>query len=382
VVRATGPASAKALVDSLHWELGERFPQAQIVVQTFGQGPPGSAPVAFSIYGEDPVRLREYGERLRRIMHALPEITHTRASIEGGEPKLWLRADEHQAQVAGLSLGAIASQFQASLEGATGGTVLEDLEVLPVRVRYGETERGSLDRIASLRLLAPARPGQWIPAEALGEVELRPELAGITRRNGERVNTVEGFIREGVLPIEVAAEVRRRVDAEGLGLAPGYRLEVAGNSAEQQDAVGKLLTYVPVLAVLMIAALVLAFRSATVAAIIGAVAVLSVGLGMLSLGLAGFPIGFNPIIGRAGLIGVAINGSIVVLAAIRSNPRARRAEPDAIVTEVMGLPAISWPPPSPPWPVSSRCCCSRGVTSGRPWRWSLPAGSGCPSPWG
>ena len=56
---------------------------------------------------------------------------------------------------------------------------------------------------------------------------------------------------------------------------------------------------------------------------------------LLSLWVSGYPIGFNPIIGSAGLVGVAINGSIVVLAAIRGNPRARRGEAAAIIDETV-----------------------------------------------
>jgi multidrug efflux pump subunit AcrB len=97
-----------------------------------------------------------------------------------------------------------------------------------------------------------------------------------------------------------------------------------------------LLTYVPVLATLMISALVLSFRSFALAGLIVVVAVLSVGLGMLSLWAGGYPLGFNPIIGSAGLIGVAINGSIVVLAAVRANPAARNGDRNAIVDETIG----------------------------------------------
>jgi multidrug efflux pump len=57
---------------------------------------------------------------------------------------------------------------------------------------------------------------------------------------------------------------------------------------------------------------------------------------MLSLWAGGFPLGFNPIIGTAGLIGVAINGSIVVLAALRANPAARAGDHQAIVAETIG----------------------------------------------
>jgi len=53
------------------------------------------------------------------------------------------------------------------------------------------------------------------------------------------------------------------------------------------------------------------------------------------LWLSGFPLGFNPILGSAGLVGVAINGAIVVLAAIRANPQAREGRLEAIVQETV-----------------------------------------------
>ncbi len=86
----------------------------------------------------------------------------------------------------------------------------------------------------------------------------------------------------------------------------------------------------------MAATLILSFRSLLLGASILVVAGLSAGLGMLSLWFAGYPIGFNPIIGSTGLIGVAINGSIVVLAAIRANRDARAGDPDAIVAQTLG----------------------------------------------
>ena len=334
-VLAADPREAKRLVGTLQDGLSERFPDARVVVRPFGQGPPIPAPVSLRVVGPDAHQLRKYGEAVRRIMHEIPAITHTRASIEGGEPKLWLQADEEEARLAGLSLRDIAGQFQSALEGAEGGRVLEDLEDLPVRVRYADRERGESARVATLRLVSPAAPGVWMPAEALGELSLRPETASITRRDGERVNTLDAWLRPGTLPIEVTAAVRERIEASDLDLAPGYRLEVAGDSQEQSEAVGLLLAYAPLLAALMLASLVLSFRSFGAAMIVGAVAVLSVGLGMLSLWFGGYPLGFNPMLGTAGLVGVAINASIVVLAALRANPEGRGGHVDAIVAEIL-----------------------------------------------
>ena len=251
----------------------------------------------------------------------------------------WLRYAEPdheiEAQRAGLSLGNLSGQLEAALDGRLAGEALEDLQDLPVRIRYRAADRRSIEALSSLRLTVDGQ-ARWVPAVALGELELRPALQAITRRNGERVNEVLAFLRQGALPIEIANAVQAELGSGAIEIPSGYRIELAGDSAEQQRAIGQLLTYVPVLATLMVATLVLSFRSFALAGLIGAVAVLSVGLGMLSLWAAGFPLGFNPIIGTAGLVGVAINGSIVVLAAIRADRRARAGDAGAIVDVTVG----------------------------------------------
>ena len=338
IVVGDSVARVNALIPRLQAELDQRFPEAQILVSPFGQGPPYEAPVAFRIVGPNSDELRRYGDELRRIMHRQPSMLHTRATLTGGEPKLRFRASEELASLAGLTLTDIATQFQTNLEGHIGGSVLEDLEQLMVRIRYADSERSSLERMRTLNLVSASSAAEqsWIPAEAVGSFELRPELASITRRNGERVNKVLGYVTQGTLPIDVTRAILEQWQSSPIQLAPGYRLEVAGDSEEQSRAVAQLATYVPVLAALMIATVVLSFRSAILASIIATVAALSVGFGMLSLWVSGYPLGFNPILGTAGLVGVAINGTIVVLAAIRANDGARAGDLQAIVAETVG----------------------------------------------
>jgi len=69
------------------------------------------------------------------------------------------------------------------------------------------------------------------------------------------------------------------------------------------------------------------FRSALIVAIVGG---LSVGLGPLALYCFGYPFGFMAIVGTMGLVGVAINDSIVVLAAIAASPRERWQDPQGM----------------------------------------------------
>ena len=331
MVQTTTAAEAEHIVLALQSIVDQEIPEAQVIVAPFAQGPPVEAPVGFRIAGPSLAVLRQKGEELRRIMSATDGITHTRASLRS-TVKLSFAADQGRAGRVGLTLDEIASQLQGNLEGFTGGSVREDLEELPVRIRYDDSVRASLADIASMPLLAGDR---WVPANTLGAVTVEPASGAITRQDGRRVNTIHGWVRPGVLPIEVTNDILARLGGEGFRLPPGYTLVLDGDSDAQQDAVGKLTTYLPVLLLLMVTTLVLSFRSARAAGIIGLVALLSAGLGMLSLWLSGYSLGFNPLLGSAGLVGIAINGAIVVLAALRADESALGGDVDAIAAVTM-----------------------------------------------
>ena len=334
LVHAVSRKELLRAVPELQERLDAAFPGAQIVLRLLGQGPPVDAPVEVRLYGPNLATLRGLGEEVRRHLIALPEVTHTRATLGGGEPKLALAADEEEARMAGLSLVDVATQLESSFEGAFGGSVLESTEDLPVRIRYTDRERASLSSIASAHLVTPAAD-DWVPISSLGEITLEPELRGIPRRDGERLNTIKGYLRVGALPPEIAADFVERLDAAGFALPAGYRMELGGEAEEQKEAIASLFAYVPVLLVLMASTIVLSFRSFRLAGLMGLVAALAVGLGFLAIWLSGFPYGFMAMIGTAGLIGVAINDSIVVLAAIRADKQAAAGDAVAITGEVL-----------------------------------------------
>jgi multidrug efflux pump len=336
VVTADSVASAVLLIGQLQHQLDERFSQAKMVVKAFGQGPPVAAPVGLKIFGPDLNVLNQLGEKVRLAMSQVPGVSQSIASITLGEPQLMLNAHRDSSQLAGMSLASIAQQLQFSLDGKLGGSILEGTEEIPIRIRVGAEQRRELAQVEALPLVSAKLTEQqsWLAVSALGDFTLTPEVAGITRFNGQRVNNVEAFILPGSTAIDISNQVQQLLNSD-LQIPPGYQIKMAGDADEQQEALGQLGTYAPVLLVLMIATLILSFSSVRLALVIAAVAGLSVGLGMFSLWLSGLPIGFNPLLGCAGLIGVAINGSIVVIASINANPRAKAGDVQQIVHETM-----------------------------------------------
>ncbi len=192
---------------------------------------------------------------------------------------------------------------------------------MPIRVRVEDAQRSDVTHVASLDLVTPA--GNTVPLEALADVTLEPNLATIERRDGQRINTA------GALPDTVLTQFRQQLADQDWQLPAGYRLEYGGEADARGDAIANLLSTIGVLAILMTATLVLSFNSFALAALIGSVALLAFGLAALALKGFGSLFGFTAILGTLGLIGLAINDSIVVLAAIREDPAARQGDPRA-----------------------------------------------------
>ncbi|OBT10401.1 acriflavin resistance protein [Shewanella sp. UCD-FRSSP16_17] len=332
MVKVTDFNAANRLILSLQQEFDADFPQAQILVRKLEQGPPFNAPVELRIYGPSLDTLNQLGEQARGLLMDTEDVIHTRATLSAGSPKVWLQINEDASLMSGLSLSDIAKQIEMATTGIIGGSILEQTESLPVRVRLADTSREEATRLAELNLVSSQ--GDTIPLSAVSQNQINVSRGGIPRRNGERVNTIEAYIVSGVLPGKVLNDVKTRL--EQIELPSGYHLEIGGESAKRDEAVGNLLSNIVVVVTLLLATVVLSFNSFRLTAIILLSAFQSAGLGLLAVYLFGYPFGFTVIIGLLGLMGLAINAAIVILAELEDVPEARLGNKDTIIALVSG----------------------------------------------
>lgn len=317
------------MIDELQDDLDKKFPNLQIVAKAFAQGPPVESPIEFRLFGPETNILRDLGEELRAIIAEQKGTLHTRASVSPGLAKVWFDADESALNQVGLRLSDVASQLSSAYEGIEAGSILEDITELPVKIKYSNSERETLEDLRTFPIVLPS--GEWAPAAAFGEFIIEPDSTSITRQNGERVNIVQAYIASDITPLDLTNKVIKVIETSNWQLPEGYRWEVGGDAEESGNANASLAAHLPVLILLMVTSLVLAFKSGKLAGIIGLVAMLSAGFGLLSLWISGYALGFNPLLGVTGLIGVAINGSIVVLAGIQADEKAKAGDHQAIV---------------------------------------------------
>ena len=177
IVQLKRTGNLRDTIQTLQQQLDTSFPQAQVLVRQLEQGPPVDAPIELRLYGSDIVQLREIGNQLRQELAQIPNVIHTRAAMAEVRPKLSLSVDEVAARRAGLDNEAIANQLNVTLNGSVGGSLLEDTEDIPVRVRVGDTDRGDLSAISSIDLLSPqatATGNTTIPLSAVADINSRP----------------------------------------------------------------------------------------------------------------------------------------------------------------------------------------------------------------
>ena len=326
--------SANRAIPELQRRLDDRFPGAQILVRKLEQGPPFNAPVELRVFGPNLETLAMIGDRIKKTVLMTEDVTHARTTLAKGRPKALLVVDENQVRRAGMAPVELAGQLQAVLDGIQGGSILESTEELPVRVRIGEDVRRTPDDLYRLHL-AGNGPGQTINLSSLVDLEFEPSAGVITRRQGERVNTIEAYLRADVLPSKVQSRIQSALAAENLQLPPGYRLEYGGESAKRNSAVGNLLANVGMILVLLVLTVVLSFNSFRLSFIVFTVAGLSAGLGLLTVWAFGYPFGFVVIVGLMGLVGLAINAAIVIMAELKSSALAVKGDGQAMVEGVM-----------------------------------------------
>ena len=329
-----------ALIRRLQRQVDAQHPEARIVVQGIDQGPPVAAPLEVELFGPDLATLRRLGEAFRERMERIAGITHSTTSLVAGAPKLVFKLDEQRVRRAGLELASVAESLDAALRGRIGGEVLEGTQRLPVRARLNEAQWGSAEQIASLRLPLP-RAGDAsgalnsISLSTLGRFELVPANSPITRKNSERLNTIQGFVTRGMLAEEALQDLQRILKTDPVALPAGYRYQFGGDADARANVVHNLMAPMGMIAAALIATIVLTFNSWRLSALTFTVFVLSVGLSLLSLAIFRYPFGVTALIGVIGSMGVAINAAIIILTALQLDKDAMRGEPRAVREVVM-----------------------------------------------
>jgi multidrug efflux pump subunit AcrB len=302
-------------LDRLRQQL-QGIPGTTINIEQDSPGPPTGAPVNIEISGEQFETIVGISDQIKRRLREaaesgeIPGLVDIRDNLNTGRPEVKVRIDRDRAARFGLNTATIAQTIRTAMTGTEASQYRDGEEEYDITVRLARTDRQSLE---SLRNLTIPHEGEQIPLVSVADFEVGSGFGAITRKDLNRVVTVQGSTAPGYSGPEVLNEVQEHLSDYRQELPPGYSLEYTGENEEQQESFDFLTTALIIGIGLIFMILIAEFNSISAPFII----ILAVGLSLIGvlLGLivTRTPFGLFTFIGIISLAGIVVNNAIVLV---------------------------------------------------------------------
>ncbi|MGH3748776.1 MAG: efflux RND transporter permease subunit, partial [Micromonosporaceae bacterium] len=270
---------------------------------TSGREQMGGNAVEVIVQAPDADTLSVAAGRVENAMAGVKGLRDVTSNLEDAAPRIDVEVDRNEAAKVGLSEAAIGQMVAQAFQGTPMGEITIDGRASDI-VLSGDDEPASIAEIKKLKLPTPTGTVSLSDVADVNEVDGPLQ---ITRLDGERSATVTAAADIADLGA-VTASLNEELD--GLRLPNGASYEVAGASADQEDAFADL-----GLAMLVAIALVFMVMVATFRSLIQPL-ILLVSIPFAATGAIGLLLLTNTALGVPGMIGLLMLIGIVVTNAI------------------------------------------------------------------
>ena len=154
-------------------------------------------PIEVEVHGEDLGRLQEYGDRVRELMAAMPEVADVETTLKRGAPEVQIVYDRAILNRYDLQTSVVAQMVRNQIEGFEATLYnLKDRRI-PIIVRLAEEDRRTTDQLNGLVV----NPGgeRPIPLHAVASVAVGEGPSEVRRIDGKRVAVVQANLGEASL---------------------------------------------------------------------------------------------------------------------------------------------------------------------------------------
>ncbi len=265
--------------------------------------------IAVKIFGDDLSRLAQLGTEVAAVLESVEGAVDVKT--EAVEGLGYLEIQMHRRRMA--RLGVSVAQVRELIETAIGGdvvtTVPEGDRRTDVVVRMPRAFTANVENLKKLPLATPT--GERVLLGEVTDIDLVEGPAQISREEGSRRVVVElNVIGRDIGSL--VAEARERIERE-VELPSGYFITWGGQFEQQQRAMARLRTMVPLALVLIFILLYLNFRATRPVFLILANIPLALVGGVMGLKVFGMYLSVSASVGFIALFGIAIlNGLVMV----------------------------------------------------------------------
>jgi HAE1 family hydrophobic/amphiphilic exporter-1 len=261
-----------------------------------------------SLFGEDAEQLEETAEALERLFVQLPGVLGVKATGDPAPNELGLVVDRERTQQQSVNPQVVAGVVGYALRGQTLNRYRQDGEDIPVRIRFREEDRETLEKLKSFYV--PAGENAFVPLSSVTDVTVLTGSQRIYRRDKRTTRNITLELEEDE---EKAARARIVGLQQQLDLPEGVRF---GEPSERRDTEEDIanLKFAASLSVVFIYLLMgFLFESFVLPlSIICTIPLAGIGVGWIHYA-TGYDIDFLGMVGVVLLIGVVVNNGIVLI---------------------------------------------------------------------
>lgn len=278
------------------------------------------SPIEVKIFAEELEVLEEASRVVMALVQDVEGVRDVTTTVEPGSPEVRVVPDRDRCAALGIPADALSQALAAQIRGQLVGEFREREELLDIRLRASERDRGRASAIRDLDVRLP--DGTSVPVSALADISIERGPAAIYRAGGARVARVTADAEARELG-RVIAEVKLRL--RGAELPEGAVAEIGGQNDELERSTQSLLLALVLAVFLVFVVMSMQFESLLHPFVI----LLTVPLGAIgviaALRLTGQGVSVLALIGAVMLAGIVVNNAIVLIDAI--NRRRRDGEP-------------------------------------------------------
>jgi len=272
-------------------------------------------PVQIRFSGTDSRRLMEITSEFMDKLRKVPGAVDVGLSEQDPQDELKIELDRGLANALGISVSDAAQALRVAFAGVEVGDWVDPTgEARDVAVRLHPDDRVNASNIERLPIAVSGGNGMMVPLDQIATVTLGKGPSQIQHAGGKRMISVSANA-QGRSPGEVTADALKIANA--MSYPPGYGLELAGASRDQQEVFSEMLIALVMGVALMYLILVMQFGSFTAPLPVMLSLPLSLIGVVVALLLTGGTLNLMSFIGVIMLMGLVAKNAILLLDAAR-----------------------------------------------------------------
>ena len=329
VVVAKSVEDRKKLEKRISELAAEHLPEAIVYSRSIPLGPPAPYPVMIRVTGNSDAQVKEYAQKVRKVMAANPYVNMTRLDWLEQTNAVKLKVDNDKLLQMGLTRQTVANALQAQVSGYTVATYLEGDQQIGIVFRLQPDQRADISQLETISI--PTSKGA-VPLSQIAHLDYTSEDNIIWRRNLRPTITVNGGIVDGVTGNDVTKQVYKELEPLRKELPAGMSIEVGGSLEDSNDTLNYLMKPIPLMLLLIVVLIMLQMqdiRKLLVIMLTAPMGIIGVIFGLLLFNSA---LGFMAELGILALTGTIIRNSMVLVDQIQQHLDAGM-EPAKAITE-------------------------------------------------